>query len=824
MMVSGKHSKYFAVLALLLVVIIAAGVGLLRRFVWPAHGIDHIILISIDTCRADYLSCYGYSQQTTPNIDAVAEEGVLFENTISSAATTLPAHSSMLTGTIPPYHGVHNNVDYQLSKSNLTLAEILGANGFKTAAIISSFVLDSKFGINQGFDTYNDKFEKARVVLNISERQGGEATRFALEWLEKQKGEKSFLFLHYYDPHHDYVPPEPFASRFPDSPYAGEIAYTDHCIGQVLDKLKKLGLYDSSLIIITGDHGEMLGEHGENTHGYFIYQSAIRVPLIFKLPRSRESQRISELVGLVDIVPTICSMLGITVPQHVQGRDLSPYFSGESPTGADRYLYCETAEPLKFDANSLRGIVTDRFKYIQTTRPELYDLIDDPAESNNLVEAQPQQARILKATLVELLEQCVREDATDSRITLDTQALKRLESIGYLRGRTTEPFKFDQSKKDPKDLIKFAICFEGGMRLSHQRKYDQAILAYDKAIELNPTFALSYNSRAIAYWEEGDYDRALRDFDKAIKLDPEYSQAYHDRGFRYMIRGDLDRAIRDFDQAIELNPANADVYNNRGLAYFSKGDYDRAIRDFDQAIALSPEYTEVYNNRAQLYLRKGKHDLAIRDYDQAIKLNPKGAQLYINRGQVYYGMGEQDQAIRDFDQAIELNPSFAIAYQSRGLAYQSKGDNELAIRDFGKAIELNPADALSHKAIGQALMGLGRAKEATKHYRRALELRGDWPEVLNDLAWILATHEDPELRNGAEALRLAERACQLQNYKVPAVLDTLAAAYAEAGHFDQAVQTAQRALQLALVTGKVVLAKNIQNRLELYRAKRPYRE
>ena len=515
-----KHSKYFTVLALLLVVIIATGVWLLRRFVWPAREIDRIILISIDTCRADRLSCYGYSRQTTPNIDAVAAEGILFENTISPVPLTLPAHSSMLTGTIPPYHGVHNNVNYQLAKSNLTLAEILGANGFKTAAIVSAFVLDSKFGIAQGFDTYNDQFEEAHLTFGISERKGGEATRFALEWLEKQKGEKSFLFLHYFDPHFDYVPPEPFASRFAD-PYAGEVAYVDHCIGQILSKLKELGLYDSTLIIITSDHGEMLGEHGEEEHGHSIYQSAIRVPLIFKLPWSQESQRISRLVGIVDIVPTICSMLGITVPQQVQGQDLSPYFDGKSPASAERQMYCETLEPLALGANSLLGIVNEGFKYIQTTRPELYDLINDPTESNNLVETQQQRARIMKETLAQLLKQCLRKDATDSGIALDPQTIKRIESIGYLQGTTTdEPFKFDQSKKDPKDLIEFAMIYRRGIMLVHQKQYDQAITAFDKAIKLHPTLALPYENRGNAYLSKGKYDQAIRDFDQAIALDP----------------------------------------------------------------------------------------------------------------------------------------------------------------------------------------------------------------------------------------------------------------------------------------------------------------
>ena len=391
-MVSVKSVKYYAVLALLLVVVIVAGVWLLRQSGSPLADVRQIILISIDTCRADYLSCYGYKSKTTPNIDALAAEGILFENTISPVPLTLPSHSSMLTGTLPPYHAVHDNEGYQLSKSNLTLSEILGANGFVTDAIISAFVLDSRFGLDQGFHTYNDQFEEAHLAIDISERKGGETTGLALKWLEKQKGEKSFLFLHYYDPHFDYVPPEPFASRFADSPYAGEVAYTDHCIGQVLGKLKELGLYESTLIIITSDHGEMLGAHGETGHGYFIYQNAIKVPLILKLPGRSKAQRVSDVVGIIDIVPTICSMLGIGVPDHVRGQDLSPYFWGKRPAGPDRHLYCESMVPTKYDANSLLGVVSNRFKYIQTTRPELYDLIKDPAESNNLFGKQQQRA------------------------------------------------------------------------------------------------------------------------------------------------------------------------------------------------------------------------------------------------------------------------------------------------------------------------------------------------------------------------------------------------------------------------------------------------
>ena len=278
MPLSGK----FRFILLSLAIVGALALWFLYKSDDAPQKIRNVLLISIDTCRADHLSCYGYKSQITPNIDAVAAEGILFENVIAPIPQTLPSHSSMLTGTIPPYHRVRENVGYLADESNVTLAEILSDAGFATGAAISAFVLDSQFGINQGFDDYFDRFEKPLEDDQVLERPGGETTDVAIEWLEKNKDKRFFFFLHYYDPHTKYEPPEPFASQYASNPYAGEIAYTDHCIRQVLDKLKELGLYDSTLVIITSDHGEMLGEHGELTHMYFIYQGAIKVPLIIK--------------------------------------------------------------------------------------------------------------------------------------------------------------------------------------------------------------------------------------------------------------------------------------------------------------------------------------------------------------------------------------------------------------------------------------------------------------------------------------------------------------------------------------------------------------
>ncbi|MHC4389458.1 MAG: sulfatase, partial [Planctomycetota bacterium] len=308
-------------LGLLLVAVVAA-VWFFRGSTVSLEKPRRVILISIDTCRADYLSCYGFGRETTPNIDAIAKEGIVFKNAIAPIPLTLPAHCSMFTGTYPLYHGVHDNLGNILAEFNTTIAEILRTRGYSTAAIVSSFVLDKKFGTNQGFDSYNDTFVQPIGPQDSLQRRGEEASRFACSYLEQNRDDPFFLFLHYFDAHDDYIPPEPFASEYADDPYAGEIAYTDHCIAQVIDKLKSLDLYDSSLIIIVGDHGEALGDHGEAYHGYYIYQSTVRVPFIIRPPKCRKPKAVDNIVSLVDVVPTILAYLGIEVPPHVQGQDL----------------------------------------------------------------------------------------------------------------------------------------------------------------------------------------------------------------------------------------------------------------------------------------------------------------------------------------------------------------------------------------------------------------------------------------------------------------------------------------------------------------------
>lgn len=885
-MKSFKPSKFPLVLIVLLVLIGTFVVWFFCRSNRPAKQVRHLLLISIDTCRADYLSCYGCPRQTTPNIDRIAQQGILFSNVIAPVPITLPAHSSMLTGTVPPYHGVHDNFDYQLSQSNVTLAEILKDNGFMTGAIVSAFVLDSQFGIDQGFNTYNDRFEEEHVILDfISERKAKEASRFAVDWLTEHKDERFFLFLHYFDPHLDYEPPEPFATRFQDDLYAGEVAYTDYCIGKVIEKLKELGLYDSTLIVITGDHGEMLGEHGEDGHCYFIYQSAIKVPLIFKLPGQIKPRKVETIVGLIDIVPTICSLLGIQRPPQIQGIDLSGYFSKHASGDQERYIYCESLTPTAYNGNSLLGVVTDRWKYIQTTQPELYDLANDPKESNNLVTKEPHRARILQDRLKQILEQTVRKQDADSMVALDEQARRRLESLGYVGGSVSEDFKFDQSKDDPKDLLDFhnrngrvndliskqkyaearSLCEEmleerpsfihGYSNLAKiamkQDDFASTASYLQQALELDPNRYETHNNLGIAFSKLGEIDRSIKHCKKALQLRPENPTALNTLALILESQGKIDEAIECFEKVMSFWPNKPDIPNQIGSLLAKQGKLDQAITYFNKALTLDPQMSEAHYNLAQVLRRQRKPYQAITHYEKALLYNPSMSKAYYSLGNLYQKLGQFDEAIIQYNDALDINPDFAEAHCNLGIALSKQGRFDEAIMHYDRALVLkpnwyeartnleiakkqkeklektiaswieslakNPNQPDLHNNLGTIFHQQGNLERAVYHWSKALQLKPDWPNVLNNLALVKANGQDSRFRNPVEAVKLAQRACELTDYKAPVILKTLAAAYAAVGNFSEAVKIAEKALNLAQAAGKKKLAAAIEKQLELYK-------
>lgn len=778
-------------ISLLLVIALLAGLG---AFFWfynsrdfPKAEIQNVLLISIDTCRADHLSCYGYKEITTPIIDSIAAEGILFENVVASCPMTLPSHSSMLTGTIPVYHGVHNNIGYQLGQSNITLAEILKDAGFTTGAAVSALVLDSQFGIDQGFENFDDRFISPVEDNLLVQRRGDETTEIAIDWLKKNKDKRFFFFLHYYEPHFNYVPPEPFASKFAPDFYAGEIAFTDYCIGRVITKLKEMDLYDSTLIIVTSDHGEMLKEHGEPTHGYFIYQSAIKVPLLFKIPGWNKAVRIKQLAGLIDIVPTVCSLLDIVPPSVVQGVDLSGCFRGGAEFSAAREYYCESLQPTSYGANSLLGLITDRFKYIQTTKPELYNLVNDPAESNNLIEQQFNFARILKDKLAQIIQQSTAVDSNDSKVEMDDKTLRRLESLGYVGGGIVEDFDFNQTKDDPKDVLNFHLLNDEIAATLASRKYAAAKQMAMEMIRMRPDCASGYQNAAEADYKQGDYSSAVDYYQRALKLEP------------------------DSDK----------THNNLGVVLKSLGKPGDAIKHYQQALQLKPDYVEAHNNLAIASESLGELDQAIEHYQQALKFNPDYAPAHFNLGMIYFSeKNNPEQAFMHFEQALQLNPKFSETFFKIADMLYKQEKNDHAITLHKLVLKSEPGNVVARTNLGDMFASQGNTAEAIKCYRRAIKDNPRYITAYNNFAWLLATAGDNSVRNRVEAIALAQKACEFTKYKNPVLLDTLAAAYAANSDFAEAIETAQKAIPLTV--GNEKLMNEIQGRIELYKASKPY--
>ncbi len=664
-MASNKIRK--SLLCILSSILLAgAGIWFVAQQRSSVSGIRHIVLISLDTCRADHLSCYGYWQPTTPHIDALAREGYLFSHAMTPAPLTLPAHTSMLTGTVPPHHGKHENQDVYFDPSHVTLAALLKTKGYRTGAFVGAQVLNNCFGLNRGFDIYNDQFAKDGQGKDRSQRRAEEVNSAAFTWLEKQKGSPVFLFLHYYDPHTTYDPPEPFATTFKESPYAGEIAYADHCIGEVVAKLKSLDMYESSLIIVTGDHGEMLGEHGEITHKYFIYQSAIKVPLIYKLPESTGRQRIDCLASIIDIVPTVCDLAGIKPPSPIHGKSLAGYFINKPPQPEDRYLYCESFYPTQYGTSPLLGLVGKQWKYIQTTRPELYDLQKDPGEQTNLVDVHSQRARILKDRLSQILERTVRQEPQEET-PLDARTINHLHSLGYVTFSTAEEnFSFDQSKEDPKDLIGFHNEFRKIHDLMKQNNLAGIRSLGESLIKQRPQFYKIYDLLLGAALSQEDYEAAIRYGEKALALKPGRFNEHFLMGLAYSQSKQYEQAARQFEFVLKFIPEDQEYY-------------------------LSPR-ANVHNRLGRVRLTQEKFDLAIVQFEESLNLNPK--QPEILNTFAWTLLTCSDQTLRDSRKALELAQKACGLTQSKHPQYM----NTLAVA-YAKNNNLSEAIKISEKAV-----------------------------------------------------------------------------------------------------------------------------
>jgi tetratricopeptide (TPR) repeat protein len=606
---------------------------------------------------------------------------------------------------------------------------------------VSAFVLDSQFGLGQGFETYEDRLDRPYEKPTVSERRGEETSHLALEWLERHKDERFFLFLHYYDPHTDYAPPEPFASRFPESPYAGEIAYTDHWIGRVIEALKDLGLYDSTLIIVTSDHGEMLGEHGELDHGFFIYQSAIRVPLIFRLPGLQKSQRIGDPVSIVDIVPTVCSILGIEAPDRVQGRDLSGSFGDGEPLGEERPLYCESLLATKYGASALQGVVTDRWKYIRTTRAEMYDLTEDPEEADNLAEQRHGQVRILESRLEQIFAESVPGAVPESRAVLDEAGRRRLESLGYLGGaNVSEDPEFDPAREDPKDLISFHRRLTRALGLVEEEQFTEAREICEELRAERPRDPQTHLYLGKIATAQGDFSGAVAYFTEAVRLRPD-ARSHLELGTAFIALGKTEEAIGHFEKAIRIEPdAHHEPYFNLGNVLAKQGEVSEAIRNYSEALRIHPRFAESHNNLGLLLLKQGRLTEAVERFSEAVRIDPEYAEAHVNLGLALSRQGRAVEAIEHFSEAVRIRPDFAAVHNSLGIALAKQGRTSEAIHHFSEAVRIEPDLDDAHNNLGVALTNRGRTAEAIQCFSEAVRINPDNAKARSNLEKVLAAH------------------------------------------------------------------------------------
>jgi len=760
-------------------ILLAIAAGWLAWQAYPkAPKIRNVLLISIDTCRPDRLSCYGYPSKTTPNIDAIAAQGTLFRNAYTPVPMTLPAHCSMLTGTIPPYHGIHDNAQYGFGET--TLAGLLKARGFYTGAIVSAMILDRRYGLDQGFDTYLDTMPATPKEKTDKERKGGDTTRLALDFLDRNREKPFFLFLHYYDPHSPYEPPEPFASQFQGKPYEGEIAFVDSCIGQVMAKLKELGLYDSTLLVIASDHGEMLGEHGEMFHMFFVYQAAVKVALVMKLPGQKQGRVVEEPVGLVDIVPTICGLLKAQPPRNIQGVDLTPRLKGRKTARANRDFYCESLTPTKFGGNSLLCLIQGNWKYIQTTRPELYDLEKDPGEETNVASSRADMAASLQSRLKSLLEKEVRSRSGGKRAELDPTALANLAALGYVRGSVVEDFTFSQDKEDPKDLIGYQTDWTMVQDLIHLEKYAEARKLCDKMLKEKPKLANTYNLLGTIALAEKDHAAAVEAFRKTLELEPQEYRHHQDLAVALAELGKMDEAFQHFEEAARMEPRGGEVFTCFGIGL----------------------------NRARRFAEaEGK-------FRKALELNPKDDKARRGLARALLAQGKRDGAIEEFTKSLEINPLSAEAHNFLGLAFLEKGDRQKALSHWADSLRLDPDQPETLDLAAKALLEQGQPEQALQYWESQLRLQPRNAQAMSRVALLKSNPRYPKLINFPEALALARQSCELTGYKDLPCLYALATALAKSQKLQEASEIATKALKLAEEAGDTALAANIKDLLE----------
>lgn len=635
----------------------------------------NLVLITIDTLRADYLSCNGSTKVQTPNIDRLANGGVNFQSVRTAVPLTLPAHTSILTALYPPEHGVRDNGTYVLAKDRVTLAEVLKQHGYTTAAFVGSFILDHRFGLAQGFDFYDDRItEDPSQLENLdAERNAGAVDAAFARWLNAyEQKTPAFIWIHLYDPHAPYEPPEPYRTSYAKDPYGGEIAYADSVVGEILKQLESRKLLNNSIIALVGDHGEALGEHEETTHSVLIYNSTIHVPMLIYAPGVvKPGIKINSLCRTIDLAPTLLDYLNIS--DKLGEGDSWRNVIDQKGTPPPFFAYSESLYA-KFNLGwaELRGIETDKYHYIQSPRPELYDTQKDPAEENNLAQTLPAIVNDLKKKL-----DSIQDSSTTRSQPLDEETKEKLSSLGYLSG-SVAPTK--SSSVNPRDK----------MAVSHR-------------IQL-----------ATAYFVKGDYPSAAQTFQSILANEPDIPMLYQYLGLCYMRMQRLPEARKVYEEAIKRGIDSSGFRMNLGIISTAEKNFSQAKTELEKAITMDPLSVSAYFYLADLLRIKGEPDQAIELYKKAVEINPRFVFAVNGLGMSYAALKDDEKAVQYFEEAIKLEPENPPGYFNLAVELDRIGRAKEALEAYRKFLTLSEGKNFvdMRKRAADAVTRLESAKQS----------------------------------------------------------------------------------------------------------------
>jgi choline-sulfatase len=696
-----------------------------------ARARDNILLVTLDTMRADRLGAYGYARARTRHLDKLASEGVRFEWAFSPAPITLPAHASILTGLYPFEHGVRNNGNFYLADRFETLATVLSAHGYRTAAFVSSFVLDRRYGLARGFEVYDDRMQGAQsqIVSLEAERRGDRTAQALSRWLDEYAANPGgsgtgsaqatdtsarpfFAWLHLYDPHEPYRAPPPFGPAFADSPYDGEVSFTDAIVASILDKLTALRLDANTIVAVVGDHGESLGDHGEETHSMFVYDSAVRVPLLLWRPgRLPAGLVVRQPARAIDLPWTLTDLVGVQPARTAHARSLvplieslvSPRSASLTPqasrltpqaTSASDSIYAETYLPeLYMNWAPLRALRDERWKFIDAPRPELYDLSTDPAEQHNLYEREPQRSAAIRQALDRLAG-----DTTQpvKGVTLDRETVDKLASLGYVgAGAEPAPRAPGQLLADPKDMI--------GL-FNRLRRANSAV-------------------------RDRRFPDALPVLQDVLREDPKNAFATLVLGSAYMGMEQYTRAIQQYQRYLQLVPTSAYAHQWIAICHIRLGQQDSALNEAEAVLAIDPRFSDARILRAGILASRGQYDQAITELQQAVSLDPAKPMIRLDLAKVLDEAGRPDDAQREFEAILKAQPDYVPALTGLGALLAKRGRPDDAAKLLRRSLALEPAQDDGRFNLARVLEQQGRRSEAIDEYRRLADAPATSPAV-----------------------------------------------------------------------------------------------